>query len=169
MTKLKAAKLLFLLDKWHLVRFGRPVTGDRYVHMDRGPVPSVALNLLNDLITPDESSRCIDPRLELQDILCVDKEAGPYPVFRALRKPDLTVLSETDVEALEKVSDLYDQKSAGELIELTHTHPTWARSPRNGPIDFELFFEEDSDADADALRYMIESQGDRDLAEALNV
>ncbi len=40
LTKLKAAKLLYYVDKYHLLKYGRPVIGDHYVCMDFGPVPS---------------------------------------------------------------------------------------------------------------------------------
>ena len=46
LTKLKAAKLLYLADQRHLFKFGRPITGDRYVAMDLGPVPESAYQLI---------------------------------------------------------------------------------------------------------------------------
>jgi len=38
LTKLKAVTLMYLSDQYHLFRYGRPITGDRYVAMDMGPV-----------------------------------------------------------------------------------------------------------------------------------
>src|SRR5207237_2158416 len=49
LTKGKLAKLLFLADKQHLVRHGRPITGDWYAALPHGPIPSNIDNLLDAL------------------------------------------------------------------------------------------------------------------------
>src|SRR5437899_12988053 len=53
----KACKLLFLADKLHLVRYGRPITGDHYWALEHGPVPSTVLNLINDVEKKQPSNR----------------------------------------------------------------------------------------------------------------
>jgi uncharacterized phage-associated protein len=45
MSYIKLIKLLYLLDRTSLLRWGRPVTTDRYVSMDQGPVVSQVYNL----------------------------------------------------------------------------------------------------------------------------
>jgi uncharacterized phage-associated protein len=40
MSYMKLIKLLYFADRVALSRFGRPITTDRYVSMDRGPVLS---------------------------------------------------------------------------------------------------------------------------------
>lgn len=42
----KAVKLLYLADREHLRRFGRPITFDKYVAMKFGPVGSAAYDWL---------------------------------------------------------------------------------------------------------------------------
>ena len=49
LDKLKAVKLLYLADKYHLLKYGRPIINDTYVHLDNGPVPSKALDIINDV------------------------------------------------------------------------------------------------------------------------
>lgn len=46
MSYLKLIKLLYLLDREALLRWGRPVTTDRYVSMDNGPVVSRIYDLI---------------------------------------------------------------------------------------------------------------------------
>ena len=45
--KLKLMKLLYISDREHFLRSGRPITGDSQYAMPFGPVPSNSLNLLN--------------------------------------------------------------------------------------------------------------------------
>src|SRR5258708_7382539 len=48
MSYMKLLKLLYLVDREALLRWGRPVSTDRYVSMDRGPVLSKTLDLINE-------------------------------------------------------------------------------------------------------------------------
>jgi uncharacterized phage-associated protein len=49
LTMGKLFKLLYFSDKDHLVRHGRPMTGDYYAAMKDGPVPSHLYNLFKEL------------------------------------------------------------------------------------------------------------------------
>ncbi|MFB3902421.1 MAG: Panacea domain-containing protein [Acidobacteriota bacterium] len=89
LSKLPAAKLLYFADKYHLTRYGRPVIGDQYVKMEYGPVPSKALDWMNDLITPFRVKGYPRPGLDLlQRFLTVEKEGASHPIFKARRDPD---------------------------------------------------------------------------------
>jgi uncharacterized phage-associated protein len=48
MNYMKLIKLLYLADREALLRWGRPITTDCYVSMDRGPVLSKALDLITE-------------------------------------------------------------------------------------------------------------------------
>ncbi len=52
MSYLKLIKLLYLLDREALLRWGRPVTTDRYVSMDNGPVVSRIYDLIREEPAP---------------------------------------------------------------------------------------------------------------------
>jgi len=57
--KIKLIKLVYLADKYHLLRYGRTVTGDEYFAMENGPVASTLKDVLsfNDIyLTEDERS-----------------------------------------------------------------------------------------------------------------
>jgi uncharacterized phage-associated protein len=56
MSYLKLIKLLYLLDREALLRWGRPVTTDRYVSMDNGPVVSRIYELIRDEPAPGTDS-----------------------------------------------------------------------------------------------------------------
>src|SRR4051812_34811550 len=76
LTEGKLLKLMFLADKYHLVRYGRPITGDRYEAMNHGPVPSWTYALFNKQIlkkpfTPEGKT--------LAAMLDIDT-SGKYPI-----------------------------------------------------------------------------------------
>ena len=113
LTKLKAAKLLYLADQYHLFRYGRPITGDRYIAMDLGPVPEGAFQLISRLIEPAEVT---DPQrtraLERLDVYRGFLRRYAYPVLRARSGPDMDVFSDSEVEALAATLKEFGQKSA---------------------------------------------------------
>ncbi|HEY5619652.1 MAG TPA: Panacea domain-containing protein [Vicinamibacterales bacterium] len=176
LTKLKAAKLLFFADKTHLLRYGRPILGDRYVSMDHGPVPSAALDLMNRLIAPDEIE---DPvREQLRTKLSVHRLpfSRNHP-FRAKVHGEAVYqhLSQTEREVLDEIIAAYGRKSVGELIDLTHKERAWqvsdgARPPGScAPMPYELFFEGEQAAEAKTLREFADAQQeDRDFISSLS-
>src|SRR6266545_1760337 len=52
MSYLKLIKMLYFLDREALLRWGRPVTTDRYVSMDNGPVVSRIYDLIREEPAP---------------------------------------------------------------------------------------------------------------------
>ena len=94
LTKYKMCKLVFLADKYHLVRFSRTITGDRLCAMEHGPVPSETLDLLNRLIVEDRTDGRV---MALDEHLSLD---------RAYQNPHLSARKQMDFEELLSQSDL---------------------------------------------------------------
>ncbi len=171
LTRLKAAKLLYFADKAHLLRYGRPIIGDRYVSMKNGPVPSASLDAMNEAITPDEVR---DAEIEQAfAAVAVDHAYPPNPRFLAAGEPDLDVFSESDLEVLREVFEKYGRQSAYRLIELTHKEPAWVMSySRRGaglqaPMPYESFFQGQPE-DVQRVRELAEAQQeDREFVAAL--
>ena len=80
--KYNLLKTLYFADKLHLVKYGRPITGDNYISMKYGPVPSKSFDII---------------RHEKNDLtFLLDGNQ-----FTGLAEPDLDYLSETDIEVLD--------------------------------------------------------------------
>jgi uncharacterized phage-associated protein len=174
LTKLKAVKLLYLADRFHLFRYGRPITGDRYIAMDLGPVPEDSFQLISRLIEPAEVS---DPGRERAmqhlEVYCGFMRRYKYPVLRARTAPDLDVFSESEIEALDAVVKEFGSKPARALVDLTHEHLAYKRADAgrlpgsSTGLPYEYFFE-DAPPSADGVRHLAESeQEDREFAEWL--
>lgn len=137
MDKLKASKLLYFADKFHLMDSGRPIIGDCYHRLDYGPVPSMALDIMNDAIigTP---LRMPLPNIERFNQFFAVDDRGTYPKF-ILRgvKPDYRIFSKSEIDALDQTVKKYGRKTGPQLILLTHQEPAWELA--NSEIDYRLF------------------------------
>lgn len=139
----KAYKLLWIADRYHLRQYGRMITGDTYHAMPHGPVPSDAKHIIDG-----------EPLSYLSN---VDGYAGKYiqklsprsRSYRAIGDLDTRVFSQTDIEAMERVSELYGGWDFKQLEEFSHRYPDWQKYEKgiqaegkkaSYPIDVKLFF-----------------------------
>lgn len=148
LTKLKVAKLIYFADKEHLLEHGQPIIGDVYWCMDWGPVPSFALNEMNEAICRQEIPLTADSDAGLFNrVLSVKKLFHTHPRFE-LREGayDPSVFSQSELAALRYTANVYGPRTARELVDLTHQEPTWTVAnegrPRGSraPITYDLFF-----------------------------
>ncbi|HUP46023.1 MAG TPA: Panacea domain-containing protein [Thermoanaerobaculia bacterium] len=168
LDKMKAAKLLFHADKYHLLKYGRPVLGDQYACMEYGPVPSTSLNVMNDVMARDAKFPPVAKEL-FDAFLEVDKSFfQKYPVFKARRQPDLDVFSDSDIEALDVALRECGAKSAWQLSQESHDEPAWKLANERRPVgssvvmDYRSFFEGHPEAEG-MLRFVESQQEDRDF------
>ncbi len=118
--KIQAVKLIYLADKYHLAKYLRTITDDRYIAMEKGPVASMVLDILN------ENSF----KLSEEDILFCGQfiEKDPPYSFRAKKFPSteiLNFLSQTEMEALDWVVGKFGNWNTGQTIEFCHRYPEW--------------------------------------------
>jgi uncharacterized phage-associated protein len=159
----KIVKLLFLSDKYHLVRFARPITGDLYYAMEYGPVGTNSFDLVKMFVAfkrDQLGEQQPDARVE-QMARGLDLDLRfLYPRFSTKASPEFSYLSKSDLMALDHVIERFGRFSFNELKSITHSvyayRKTWHES-RNGPMAFEDFFEEDSDAIEGARELMVEN------------
>ncbi|MBU1183698.1 MAG: SocA family protein [Proteobacteria bacterium] len=119
--KIKLVKLLYLADKYHALRYGRTVTGDEYWAMDYGPVGSTA----KDLLSLDK--KMLSREYKLVSRLLKKASEHNFVVGGSCTEDDLELLSETDREAINFVTERFGRMSSRELIAYTHKYPEWAQ------------------------------------------
>lgn len=165
MSKLKIAKLLYLLDRRHFNQHARPILGDAYVRLAYGPAPSKSLNLLDELIEMQGSKWVESESKQLTKYFAV-KKTGKHPTVSVKEDPNLNVLSKTELEALQWVVKNFGKKSAGALVDITHLHATWIETAPVKVIDYRLFPKGDKDAVKDIAE--IAALEDEERAELLS-
>jgi uncharacterized phage-associated protein len=122
MSYMKLIKLLYLLDRGALLRWGRAVTGDQYVSMPHGPVLSQTLDLINEGKRPEEESAWaahISPPEAYEVELLSD--AGDEE------------LSDAEKALISEVFAKYGNLTRWQLRDLVHALPEW-QDPEGGAI-----------------------------------
>jgi uncharacterized phage-associated protein len=132
LSKKQICKLLYFADKTHLLRCGRPITGDRYHALPHGHVPTKGLDILNG------REQRVGPEA-INALRRYGRMDGWF--FHLERAADLKVFSRTDLDALDETIKAFAHLSADELEQMSHREQSWLRTEPNRPIDFDLFFE----------------------------
>lgn len=154
--KLKACKLLYYADKFHLLKYGRPILGDVYEHWDYGPVPTKSLGIMNEVICKDKIPSDTSTAKDLfEKYLKAKKKLGKRdPIFEVVKEPSLEYLSASEIEAIEMAIRKHGELTGGQLIDETHKDAPCRKTEMYEEIDYRLFFEDETDIQPGALEYL---------------
>lgn len=140
-NKMKAIKLIYLADRLHLRKYGRPIVGDMYFAMKLGPVGSRAKRIAELDEMPSEAFSYAKKYIKPAD--------SKKQSFVSLQPVDTDLFSKTDLECLETVYEHFSDKDQFELAELTHQYSEWAKHARairagkkRVAMDYDDFFSE---------------------------
>lgn len=117
--KLKLIKLVYLADRYHLRRYGRPMVNDTYFAMPLGPVGSSAKDIA-------EFSGYLDERERKYAETYLGRGAPDNSVV-SIADVDLEVFSKSELEALDFAYNEFGKLSASSLVDVTHRYPEWSR------------------------------------------
>lgn len=123
-----ALKVLYFADKEHLAKYGRLISGDSYVAMWHGPVPSNTYDLIKDV----RGDRFRVTKVPVSEAFHMQ---GNDIVPR--RKANRDLLSESDVECLDAAIQKYGHLSFAELKRLSHQEEAFQRADENDFIPLE--------------------------------
>lgn len=117
-NKMQAIKLVWIADRYHLRKYGRPITGDDYVAMNYGPVASTVKDIAekSGFLATEERSYANE---------YIDK-LNQYTI-KCAQSPDLRVFSKTDLEALQFALDNFGNQDQYKLAKFSHQYPEWAK------------------------------------------
>ena len=143
----KLNKLLYHADFLHFKRYGRPITGDRYVKMPYGPVPSTAYAVVSDAsrsLSGEVVKTILDGKIRIRNVKIADKKQSR---IEALVDPDLSVFSESELEVLEEVAKQYKNRSATRLSRDSHSPDApWSKTQDFQTIEYELGLDRSADS-----------------------
>ena len=127
-TQYDIVKTLFVADKVHLNKYGRPVTYDNYVAMKDGPVPSLAYNFLKN----DRFALLGEPPLpwsRKQAPKELGKRAFAYEIEPD--KVNCEALSPSDIAELKAALKAVKSLGFNQVRHLTHEHPAYVEAWEN--------------------------------------
>ena len=129
MNYMALIKLLYLIDREALLRFGSPITGDDVVAMKRGPV----LSRIFDLVSQKKQHL---PRSAWHNVI---PRPAPYVyTVRYSGVPEAGALSEAELSLIDEIYARHRQLSEEDLVELTHELPEWSDPGKTSrPIAYE--------------------------------
>jgi|tagenome__1003787_1003787.scaffolds.fasta_scaffold20574121_2 hypothetical protein len=145
LTQYDIVKSMFLADRGHINKYGRPITFDNYVAMKHGPVPSFVYDILKD------NAKFVraygDSGMPWTRVTAPGYSNGTFHFIEPARQPDMDVLSESDVDALTDALAMVLSLSFGQIRKLTHDDPAymdaWEEESDGGcfPISYGLLFD----------------------------
>ena len=144
-NSMKAYKLLWLADRYHLRQCGRTITGDAFYALPHGVVPSDAKNVVEH-----QKTHMVNDEAYCNKYI---RRIGKYS-YQAITEPDMMVFSDSDQDALDKILQTYGNLDQYQLEELSHHYPEWLaykagleaeHAPKAYKIDLDYFFDEAQD------------------------
>lgn len=121
--KVKLMKLFYFIDFMHVKKYGSPITFDRYIHLEHGPIPSAIKNLI------DTAAEDIDNSM-LADTIRFEKKPH-FDMIKMLPNRNFTetdrkLFSETELEILEEVCRKYGAKNTKYIEDASHNESPWS-------------------------------------------
>lgn len=142
--KYQAVKFLYLADREHLVRFGRPITYETYYALWYGPVASHALDLLEG-DTKVLKAAGIKSLPFATEVGKAKNGSDTTFIRKPARDVNLEIFSRSDLKIFDEILQKYGDSSFNELMNLTHEHAAYqtAWTERRGTSNrAEMFYEE---------------------------
>ena len=138
--KLKLIKLVYLADRYHLRRYGRPIVNDAYYAMPLGPVASSVKDIaeFSDYLADSERTYAAG---------FLGQGAVPNTVV-STSDVDTDIFSKSELEALDFAYSEFGAETPLALVNLTHRYPEWekfkgpleAKETTREPMSYDDFF-----------------------------
>ncbi|MCX6737071.1 MAG: Panacea domain-containing protein [Candidatus Parcubacteria bacterium] len=120
--KLKLIKLVYFADRFHLRRYGRPISNDIYLAMPLGPVGSSIKDIAEFSDFLDETER--------EYAATYLGHGGLENTIVSIADVDIDVFSKSELKALDFAYNEFGSKSALALVDITHRYPEWDKFKR---------------------------------------
>lgn len=116
-SKLQLLKLMYFSDKLHLIKYGRTITGDRFVAMPLGPLGSTTYDIIKLNTNPEDHKEF--------NSLFSKTGSDSFTAKKKLSDVKLDWLSTSNKEVLNIILDAFGGEDALSLSSYSHTYPEW--------------------------------------------
>lgn len=149
----KIFKILYFADMSHLYKYGRAITGDKYIAMNYGPVPSLIFDMVK-VVRGDSWYKDDD----LKAFFAIKEENGKPRILEPLRDANTDYLSDSDIIELNDSINRYGRLDFARMTQISHGS-AWEKT-RNNPDTNDISIEDilqESGADEDYIKYIVEN------------
>lgn len=123
MKFLTLLKLMYKADRVAFEKIDKPITGDTYVSMDKGPVLSAVYDFIKD------NQKYQNTEI-WKEYISTRSDSSSYEV-KLLRNPGTDELSAEEEEIIEDAHEAWGRLDRFSIVELTHDFPEW-KKPKMG-------------------------------------
>jgi len=123
--ELKIIKLVWAADRYHLRKYARTVSEDRYVAMKNGPVGSLTKDVAE--FSDNDYSNVEPTDFQYIGAYIHFSKNNEYGDITSVNEVDEDELSDTDKEALDFAWDNFGKYDWRKLVEITHKYPEWTK------------------------------------------
>lgn len=132
-------KMVYVADRLHLERYGRPITGDRFIAMKEGACPSKIYDSMK--VLRGGSNHNYLPASEHY----LEVDATTYDVI-VKDMPSLDALSASEIECLDETVSILNRLGRWHIRNLAHD-VAWKGTARNAPMEFSAIVKSVEDGD----------------------
>ncbi len=132
-SKHHLSKILYFADKSHIAKYGRTLTGQKYIAMQNGPVPSQIYDFIK-YVQGVSAGHFLTGHAQYIDLFIGFEPQ--YFVF-AKMEPDMQFLSVSAVKALDESISKYKNSTFASRTDESHDaawHDAWNRPGKNKEI-----------------------------------
>src|SRR3989344_9591884 len=135
--KVKLMKLLYFVDFNHVKRYGTPITYDRYVNLEHGPIPSKIMNMIEELSCDPEKAKLGDT-IKIVKIVIPAGQMHKVANVRKISSGEMEYFSETELKIIEEICSRFAKSNAKEIEEESHQESPWSKTAYLDEIPYYL-------------------------------
>ncbi len=117
--KIHLVKLMYLADKYHLMNYGRTITGDDFIALQNGPAGSKTMDVL------EYDPYILGEYLDYAQRMFQTDKVYQYTAGEKCNPESLEMLSQSDKEALEFSIEHFGKMDKWDVVKYTHKLPEW--------------------------------------------
>lgn len=154
--KVKLMKLFYFLDFVHVKNYASPVTYDRYVKLEHGPIPSTIKNLVDGAEDVENSV--------LADIIDIERPDGTMMCKvvprRSFSESDRKFFSHSELEVLSAVCQRFGKSNTSQIEAASHAEAPWSQTEMFDEIPYTLAaLDLDCRVSSEEIKIMLEIAG----------